>query len=155
MLARLLGEARRERIDVRVRPYLGTVEEQFLAPDQACILAQLHHALEEALEDSNAQPGTDPSQTGVVGQWLVECVAEVPPVREVEAGNVHELPLRPAPLEEEDELKLEEDNWVDTRPPAIGVPIGDPLPDKGQVELVLELTVEIVCWDVGVQGDRH
>ena len=78
-------------------------------------LAQLDDVLEEALEDGQAQALPDAGQAGVVGQRLVQGVAEVPAVREVEAGRLDQLPLGADALEEHDELELEEDDRVDGR----------------------------------------
>jgi hypothetical protein len=41
----------------------------------------------------------------VVGQGLVEVVANIPPQGEAIGHHVHELPLAPQVLEEEDELE--------------------------------------------------
>ena len=67
--------------------HLGGVEVQLPAPDQPRLLAQVDDLLEEALEDVDAEPLPDAGQAGVVGQLLVEGVAEVPAVGQVEAGR--------------------------------------------------------------------
>ena len=100
-------------IQVGIGPHLGRVEEQLLAPDQAGRLAQLDDLLEEALEDLDAQTRPDPGQAGVVGQRLVQGVAEVPAMGQVQAGQLDQLALRADPLEEHDQLELEEDDRID------------------------------------------
>jgi hypothetical protein len=58
-----------------------------------------------ALLPSPALP--DPGETRVVGQRLVEGLAQVPAVGQVEIGGLDEFPLRADAFEEHDELELE------------------------------------------------
>ena len=120
--------------------YLGCIEEELLPPDQPGLEAQLHDVLEEAAEVRQAEPLADAGQAGVVGQRLVQVVAEVPAVRQVEGDRLHELALGPQTLEEHDQLELEEDHGVDARAPAGGVAVAGPLAHEAQVELGVEVT---------------
>ena len=122
----LVVEARDERVEGGVGLDLGGVEEQLPAPDQAGLLAQVDDLLEEALEDVEPEPLPDAGQAGVVGQRLVEGVAEVPAVGQVEAGRLDQLALGADALEEHDELELEEDDRVDARPAPLGVQLARP-----------------------------
>src|SRR5438270_299833 len=54
-------------------------------------VTEFHHALEEAAENGQPEPGAHAGEAGVVRQRLVQVVAQVPPVREVERGGLHEL----------------------------------------------------------------
>ena len=89
----LVVEARDQRVEVGVGLDLGRVDVELPAPDQARLLAQIDDLLEEALEDVDAKPLPDAGQAGVVGQVLVEGVAEVPAVGQVQAGRLDELAL--------------------------------------------------------------
>ena len=149
-------EARDEGVEVGVGLDLGGVEVELPAPDQARLLAQIDDLLEEALEDVDAQPLPDAGQAGVVGQVLVEGVAEVPAVGQVEAGRLDELALGADALEEHDQLQLEEDDRVDGGPAPLGIQLPRPVADEAQVELGFQVAVEVVRGDEVLQrdGDR-
>lgn len=89
---------------------LGRVDEELRAPDQARLLAQVDDLLDEAREDCNTQPLPDAGQTRVVGERLVEGIAQVPVVGQVQAGGPDELSLGADPLDEHDELELADDD---------------------------------------------
>jgi hypothetical protein len=80
----------------------------------------------------------------VVGQRLVEVVAQVPSQREAIGYEPHQLALRADVLEEHHELQLEEDDRVHRGPAAIRVERGDELPDEREVEPRLQAAVEVV-----------
>jgi hypothetical protein len=150
----LLGlpvEPGHQAIQVGIGPDLGRVEEQLLAPDQTGRLAQLDDLLEETLEDLDAETSPDPGQAGVIGQRLVQGVAEVPAMGQVHAGQLDQLALRADPLEEHDQLELEEDDRIDARPPAFLIGAARQVTDERQVELGLEMAVEMVSGNQGVQ----
>ena len=92
----------------------------------------------------------------MVGERLVEGVAEVPAVGQVEAGGLDQLALGADPLEEHDQLQLEEDDRVDAGPAPLGVQLPRPLADEAEVELRLQVAVEVVPRDEVLQrdGDR-
>jgi hypothetical protein len=96
-------------------------------PDQPSGLAEIDDTLEEALKDLDAEPLPDAGQTGVVGEFFVERVAQVPAVRKVETGRFDELPLGADALEKHDELELEEDDRIDTQPAAVDIELQCPL----------------------------
>jgi len=127
VLPRVLSEARRERVEVGVGPDPGAIEEEFLAPDQPGFLAELHDPLEEALKDVDAEPRSNPGQTGMIGQWLIQGVPDIPAMGKVQARCLDELALGAEPFEKEDELQLEKDDWVDTRAAAFGVQVAHPV----------------------------
>ena len=102
------------------------------------------------------EPLPDAGQAGVVGQGLVEGVAEVPAVGQVEAGRLDQLALGADALEEHDQLQLEEDDRVDAGPAPLGVQLPRPVADEAQVELRLQVAVEVVGGNEVLQrdGDR-
>ena len=114
-------EARDERVGIRIGPDPGGVEVELPTPDQARFLAEVDDLLEEALEDVDARALPDAGQAGVVGQRLIEGVAQIPAMGQVEAGGLDQLALGADPLEEHDQLQLEEDDRVDGGPTAVGV----------------------------------
>ena len=89
------------------------------------------------------------------GSVLVEGVAEVPAVGEVEAGRLDELALGADALEEHDELQLEEDDRVDARPAPLGVELPRPVADEAEVELGLQVAVEVAPRDQVLQRDGN
>jgi hypothetical protein len=80
----LMVEAGNERVGIGISPDSGRVEIELAAPDETRLLAEIDHLFEEALEDIDPEPLPDAGQAGVIGQRLVEGVAEVPTMRQVE-----------------------------------------------------------------------
>src|SRR5215213_2976600 len=83
-------------------------------------------------------------------------MAEVPTVGEMKAGGFDQLPLGPDAFEEHDELQLEENDGVNGGPSPLRVEILGPVPDEAEVELGLQMTVEVVLGNNGLErdGDR-
>src|SRR5215207_9383249 len=50
---------------------------------------------------------------------------------------------------------FEKDDRVDARPPPLRVAVAHPRTDEAEVQLRLELPVEVVRWDIGIERDRH
>jgi hypothetical protein len=88
----------------------------------------------------------------VVGQGLVEVVAQVPSQGQAVCHRPHELALRAEVLEEHDQLELEEDDRVNGRPAAPRVERGDELPDEREVQPRLQAAVEVVFGHQILQG---
>jgi hypothetical protein len=84
---------------------LGRVEEERLAPDQPGVAAELHDALEAAAEAGQAEALADSRPAGVVGQRLVEVVAQAPPTGQAAAGRLDQPAPRPDALEGHDVLQ--------------------------------------------------
>src|SRR5215207_4891331 len=82
-----------------IRADLGGVEEELLTPHQPRLLAQFNDVLEEALEDGEPQPLPDTRQAGMVRQWLLQSITEVPAMGEMQAGGLDQAAARPDPLE--------------------------------------------------------
>jgi len=142
-------------IQRRVCAHFRRVEEQLLAADQPRVGAQLHNMVEEAAEEGQAVALADLAQARVVGQGLIEMVAQVPAVRQVEAGGRDELALGADPLEEHDQLQAEENHRVDARPTALGVASRDPAAHEGEVERGVKMTVEMVRRHQRLQRGHH
>ncbi|HLL50622.1 MAG TPA: hypothetical protein VK356_08145 [Thermomicrobiales bacterium] len=92
----------------------------------------------------------------MIGQLLVQGVAEVPAMSQVQAGCLDQLTLRANPFEEHDQLELEKDNMVDARSPSLGVALLHPVADETEIEFGLQVTVEVFSGNKVLQrdGDR-
>src|SRR5215213_380070 len=125
-------------------------------PQISPVSSQIDDLLEEALKGGNAEPLPDPGQTGVIGQLLVQRVAQIPAVGQVEASGLDQLALGADAFEEHDELEFEIDDGVDGGSSAVGIELSRPLADKAQVKLLLQMAVEVVGRDEVLQrdGDR-
>jgi hypothetical protein len=149
----LVVEARHERIEVGVGLDLGGIDVELFPPDQARLLAEVDDFLEEALEDVNPQALPNPGQPRVIRQILIQSIAEVPAVGQVEAGHRDELTLRPNALEEHHELQLEEHDRIDAGSAPLGIEPPRPLPHEAEIELRLQVPVEVVLRDQAFEGD--
>ena len=148
-------EARDERVQTGVGSHLRGIEEQFLSPDQSRRLTQGNDPLEKLVEDFHTQAIADAGQAGMLGQWLIEVVAEIPPVRQVQAGHLDQPSLRADALEEHDELKLEENHWVDGWSPGGLVAILSELAHEAQIQFGFQVPVEVTTRNQGLQRDQH
>lgn len=148
-------EARLQGVQRGVGLNLGGVEVELLAPDQARLLTKLDYMLEEPAEDRQAEALTDAGQAGVVRERLIEVVAEVPAMRQVEAGQLNELALGADALEEHDEVEPEEDDGIDGGTATWCVAVFDPLSDAGQVKVGIQGPVEVTSRDELLQADGH
>src|SRR3972149_2161157 len=72
-------------------------------------------------------------------------------MREVELRRLHQAPLGGDPLEEGDELELEEDYRVDGGSAQLPVAVPHQVTDEGEVEFRLKAPVEVVWRDERVE----
>ncbi len=119
------------------------------------MLAQLDDTHEEAFEQRQTEPLADAGQAGVVRQGLIQVIAQIPAMGEVESDRTHQLPLGSHSLKEEDELELEEHHRVDTGPTTRGIAVLHPGADQRQVQRGVEVAIEMVCRDQLLQRDGH
>src|SRR6266536_6281161 len=101
---------------------------------------------EEALETRQAQALPNPGQAGVVRQRLVQAIAQIPAVAEMETRGVDEPALGAQALKEEDVLELEEHDRVNRWPAAPSIAFLDPLATEAQVQLGIEVATEMPRW---------
>ncbi len=120
------------------------IEDQSLAPDEPGMGALLDDHRGEPTEDSQSQASTNLTQTGMIGQWLVEVIADL----------LHQLTFRANPGEEHQQLQSEEDLGIDGRPTTAGIAIGGDVPDKEQVEDIVEVAVEVILGHRGLDDDQ-
>jgi hypothetical protein len=137
-------EAGDEGRDAGVGLHLRGIEVEFAPPDQAGLLAQIDDLLEEALKDVDAEALADAGEAGVIGQFFVEGVAEVPAMGEVEIRGLDELPLGADALEEHDQLQLEKHHRVDAGPASPRIQLPGPVTDEAKIQRHFEVAVEVV-----------
>jgi hypothetical protein len=89
----------------------------------------------------------------VIGKWLMEIVAHVPPHREVVGDDTHQFSLATDALMEHDQLQAEEDLGVDARTARGGVEILNQRPHEGEIEPLLQAAVEVVLRNEIFEGD--
>ena len=114
-------EAWHKRRDAGVGLDLRGIDVELATPHQPRLLAQIDDLLEEALEDVDTEPLPDARQAGVIRQVLVEGIAQIPAVGQVQAGRLDELSFGADAFEEHDELQLEEDDRIDAGPTSLGI----------------------------------
>ena len=97
------GEARHERVEIGSGPHCGAIDDERFAPHQARVLAEAHHVVEEAREDGQVPPLADAGEAGVIGQRLVQSVAQILAVGQLAAGagGLNERALRVQAFNEE------------------------------------------------------
>src|SRR4029453_8041017 len=103
--------------------------------------------LEEAAEHGQAVALPNPGQAGMVGQFLVQVVAQEPPDAPSIGRAPYQLPLGAESLEEHHQLELEVDSRIDGRSPAFLVGTAGQVADESQVQLGLKMAVEVVGRD--------
>jgi len=151
----LIGEARHQRAHAGISGDLGGIEVQLLPPHQSRRLTFIDEVLKEPLEELDAQALPDAGQAGVIGQALIEGVAQVPAVGQMQTGRRHQFALRADAFEEHDQLQLEEDHRIEAGPTALGVHLLHPLPDKAEVQGGLQVAVEVVGGHHRLQRDSN
>ena len=77
-------ETRHERVGVGIGSHSGRIEGEFPAPHQARVLTVVDDLLKDALDALDAHTLPTTTQAGMIRQLLVEGIATVPTVREVE-----------------------------------------------------------------------
>jgi len=142
-------------VNVSVGHHLRSVEEQLSPPDQAGVLTEVADSLEKALENLDAQTLPDTGQAGVVGQDLVEGVAQIPAVGQIETGRLDQFPLGTDAFKEHDQLQLEENDRVDGGPAAFAIPLPGPVADEVKVKRGFKVTVEVAQGNDFLQGDSN
>jgi hypothetical protein len=155
MVIKHFFEARHHGIAARIALNLGRVYEQFLAPDKPGIPAQPDDLIEESTEDLKSEPLPDPGQGGVVGERLIEVVAHIPTMREIQRSPLDELSLGANALEHHDQLELEEHDWIDAGPTSFGVAILNPVANKGEIQDRFEMPVDVVRREQGFEADQR
>ena len=147
-------EARDQRIETGVGAHLRRIEDQFLAPDQSGCLTHIDDPFEEPVEDLHTQAIPDAAQAGMLGQRLIQVIAQIPAVRQIQASHLDQSPFRADPLEEHDELELEEDDRIDGRPTDGLIAAVGELAHEAEIQLSLQLPVKVITRDHGLQRDQ-
>ena len=93
MSLRFVLEAGDQRRNASVGFDFRGVEVELPAPNSAGLLTQIDDLLEEALKDIDPEALADAGQAGVIGQFLIKGVAEIPAMSQVETRGRDEVPL--------------------------------------------------------------
>ena len=141
---RVDGEARHERIEGGVRLDLCGVDIELTSPDKASLLILLDDSVEEAAEHVDPKAISYACQAGMVGEWLSEVVAQIPTDTQSVSSEFHELTLGTKPLEEHDELPLEEDDRVDRGPATRRVAVHNEAAHERQVKCAFQVAGEVI-----------
>jgi hypothetical protein len=88
-----LPQAWDDRVKGSVGSDLGGIEQELLAPDQSGIVTELDDMLEEPTKEGKPQAIADAGQAGMIRERLIQMVPKIPPVCQVEAGLLDQLPL--------------------------------------------------------------
>src|SRR5918995_556019 len=137
-------EAGRDRLQGGIRLYLGGVEVELFAPHKAGFYALLHDLLEEAAEGSKPVTIPDPGEARVVGQGLVEIVAQIPADAKAVGHNGHQLPFASQSFKEKNKLELEKYYRIDAGATCGGVALFNQIPHKREIEGLFQIAVEVV-----------
>ncbi len=87
---RLDGKARFDQFHRSVRLPFGRVHRELFAPDQSCLLALVDDGLKEATEELDARALMNRRETRMVGQRLIQMVANVPTHAEPVSSKLHQ-----------------------------------------------------------------
>src|SRR5271167_1707605 len=93
----------------------GGSQAQRTTPHQSRRLTLFHNRLKEATKDLHPIARANAGQARMVGKWLVQVIAKVPPHAEPISRMAHQLPFGTNALEEHDQLQLEKDDWINQR----------------------------------------
>src|SRR5215211_4026879 len=94
------------------------------------------------------------SESRVVGQGLVEIVAQIPADAKAVGHNGHQLPFASQSLKEKNKLELEKYYRINARAPRRSVALLNQIPHKRELEGLFQGTVEVILRDEFFEGDR-
>ena len=83
----------------------------------------------------------------MVGQKLVEIVAQVPADTEAVGGDLHQLALGAQILQKENKLELKENHRVDRGPPARSIAVSNQFAYEREVDGSFQTTIEVILGD--------
>src|SRR6266536_1577653 len=84
-------------VDAGIGLHLSAVKVQLLSPHQSSLDAQFHNVLKELLKYFQTIAFPDLAQATVIGDWLIQVIADEPAMRQVEINYLHQLALRADP----------------------------------------------------------
>ena len=91
----------------------------------------------------------------MIGQRLGEVIAQIPAQAEPIGHDLHQLPLRAQPFEEQDQLQLEEDDRIDGGSSAVGIGLPHQLTHEAQVERPLQVAIEVIGGNQVIERQRR
>jgi hypothetical protein len=131
----------------------GGIRVQLFAPNQTVVATALDDWLEELPQDGAAVALTDAGQAGVVGQSLMQLVAEIPAHTEAVGATRFQLALRAQALEAQEQLEFDEHDRVNRGPTERRVTLAHQVADEGHLKRESEVAVAVNGWKKIVQRD--
>src|SRR6266567_4442118 len=150
---RFYRKTRLDRGHGRIGLHFSRIDVEFLPPDQSGLLTLLHNRLKEAAKDVDPIALTNARETGMVGQGLVQIVANIPPHAEPICCMAHQLPFRADALKEHHQLQFEEHNGVNRRATATSIGLLHELTHERQVKGSLQVSIEVIVRNQLIKGD--
>src|SRR5829696_1491550 len=74
---------------------------------------------------------------------------------QVQPSGLNQLVLGAEPVEEYDQLELEEDDRINRGTAPLGVELGDPLAHEAQVERGFQVAIEVILRNEVLEGDGN
>jgi hypothetical protein len=140
------SKAGSQRISGSIGGHFRPIEIEFFAPDESCLLAQLHNLFKETAKDLDPRAFTDACQTGMVGERLVQIIPEVPSDAESISGMAHQEAFGTYPLEEHHELQFEEHDGVNRGATCASTGLLDKFAHKRKVKRSLQVAIKVIRW---------
>src|SRR6266702_5771370 len=134
--------------------HFGRIEIQILAPDQLGLAALFDNRFKKAPKDGQAKPLADASETGMVGQRLIQIIPDVPSHTQPICDLAHEQALGADIFKEHDQLQLEEHDWVNRRSSGSSIALANQIVDKREVQNFEQMAVKMVLGNQFLQRYR-
>src|SRR5581483_6942812 len=141
------SKASDERIQSGIGIHLGGIDVEFLAPHEFGLLALFHNRFEEAAKNVQSITGANTAQARMIGERLVEIIAQIPTNTQAVSRLEHELAFGANALKKHHQLQLKKDNRVNRRTTQVCIGLLDKRPYKREIQLLLQMPIEIVLWD--------
>jgi hypothetical protein len=118
--------------------------------------ASPHRPLEDRAEALSAPALADAGQRRMVGQRLVQPVADEPADREIDLRLAQHPPVMHDPEQEPREHQPDRDLRIDARPPVrLAIKVGDLRPKPGEVEHAIDSGEDMIVGHELPQRPRH
>src|SRR5439155_6437717 len=120
---------------------------ELFAPDQSCLLALVDNGLKEATEQLDAIALTNTRETRMVGQRLIQIVADVPAHAEPISSKLHQESFRANVVEEHHQLQLEEDHRIYGGATCTSIRLFDQVAHKREIYHIIQMAIEMIGWN--------
>jgi hypothetical protein len=143
-------------LPAHVRPDQRGVDMHDLASGDLRRHAGQHRSLKDAPEALGAPALADTGQRRMIGQGLVQSIADEPADREIDLRLPHQPPVMHDPEQEPSKHQPDRDFRIDPRPPVrLAVKVGDLRPKPGEVEHAIDSGEDMIVGHELPQRPRH